>query len=324
MQLTQMSKTSSVVVLGAGGFLGRALIESGLASVPIKAVSRIIPLDMESVTEGVTWFAADLGNPKSLQSILEEGDIVLNLVYMSGANETGNTGLLDNIVEACLKAGATRLIHCSTAVVAGATRVSHVTEVTPCVPQTSYERIKLALEQRAVSALSRGLDVGILRPTAIVGPGGQNLRKLATSLQHGNEIANYFRASLSAQRRMHLVPVIDVIGGLLHLAAMPAALGGGIFIVSSDDDPGNNFNGVEEILLNCLGKKPRRWPLVPFSPKLLGILLKLLGRSDTDTDRIYDSQKLRGAGFTSNCSIAEAVRDFGVDFQKTNVSIDCW
>ena len=317
-----MSKMSSVVVLGAGGFLGRALVESGLASVPIKAVARTIPLDMDSVKEGVTWFAADLGNPTSLQSILDDGDIVLNLVYMSGANEAVNIRLLDNIVEACLKAGAARLIHCSTAVVAGATRASYVSEVTPCVPQTSYERVKLTLEQRAASALSSGLDVGILRPTAIVGPGGQNLRKLATSLQHGNEIANYFRASLSGQRRMHLIPVIDVIGGLLHLAAMPTALGGGIFIISSDDDPDNNFNSVEKILLNCLGKKPRRWPLVPISRKVLDIFLKLLGRSDTDTARIYDSQKLRGTGFASNCSIAEAVRDFGVDFQQKSQCID--
>ena len=302
---------SSLVILGAGGFVGKALIGGGHSPLPIKAVARNIPSDADLTRSGVTWLAADLLTSTSLKEVMEPRDVVINLAYMPDAGEADNVRLIDNVIEACLRSRVPRLVHCSTAIVAGATRASRVVESTPCEPRTPYEITKWALEQRVRNALSTGLDVGILRPTAILGPGGQNLLKLAKSLQTGSRIANYFRACLFGRRPMHLVPVRNVAAALLHLAVLPAALNGNIYNVSSDDDPTNNFESVEAILLRSLGLQPRKLPLLPLPMQVLALILRLLGRSVTNMARIYDSQKLLATNVVPVDSVADAVREFG-------------
>jgi len=312
---------SSLVILGASGFLGKCLIAAGNFPMPIKALARIIPSDIDITQEGVTWIQVDLLNIKSLNEALAPGDVVINLAYMSGTSKAENICLIDNIIEACLYSKVARLVHCSTAVVVGATMSSRVIESTPCEPLTPYEQTKWALEQRVLGALSKGLDVSILRPTAIIGHGGKNLLKLAKSLKSGSRVASYFRASLYGKRPMHLVPVCNVAAALLHLAIFPEALNGNVYIVSSDDDPINNFEGIEEILLHSLGQKPRSLPLLPLPKLLLSLLLRLLGRSETSITRIYDSDKLLSTNFKPVDSVFKAVTDFSDAF-KNNVSRD--
>jgi nucleoside-diphosphate-sugar epimerase len=307
---------ASLVILGASGFLGKCLIAAGNLPMPIKAISRTTPSDVDIAQEGVTWIAVDILNIRALNEVLDAGDIVINLAFMSGASKFENICLIDNIIVACLNSKVARLVHCSTAVVVGATASSRVIESTTCKPLTPYEQTKWSLEQRVLESLSKGLDVGILRPTAVVGPGGKNLFKLARSLKSGNRVSNYFRASLYGKRHMHLVPVNNVVAALIHLAIFPRDLSGNIYILSSDDDYKNNFQDVEEILLQSLGQKPRYLPLLPLPKCLLSLLLRLLGRSDTNSIRIYDSSKLLSTNFKPIDSVMKAVIDFGDTFNS--------
>jgi nucleoside-diphosphate-sugar epimerase len=301
----------ALVILGASGFLGRAVMAAGRFPMPIKAVSRKAPADGNYDRERVTWLEADLSMPSALDDVLEPDDIIVNLAYTSNAGEAVNLGLIDNIVQGCLRRRAARLIHCSTAVVVGAPKLSGVLETTPCRPSTPYGRTKLALEHRVLSAVPRGLDVGILRPTAIVGPGGQNLVKLARSLQSGVAIVNYLRASLLSVRAMHLVPARNVAAAVLHLAGLPVPLAGNIYQVSSDDDPNNNFRSVERTLSVSLGLQPRSLPLLPVPEGVLLLLLRILGRPERDVASAYDSRKLLATGFKPIDTVLNAVREFG-------------
>jgi nucleoside-diphosphate-sugar epimerase len=114
---------------------------------------------------------------------------------------------------------------------------------------------------------------------------------------------------------MHLVPVRDVAAALLHLAFLPAALNGNVYQVSSDDDPDNNFRSVEETLRRALGLGPRRWPLLPLPRQVLALALWVLGRSETNLARIYDSTKLLSTAFVPVQPVAAAVREFGESFK---------
>jgi nucleoside-diphosphate-sugar epimerase len=301
----------SLVILGASGFIGRTLIAEGHSLLRIKAVVRNIPVDVDITQKGVIWLEADLSKATSLYDLLATGDVVINLAYKNDANEVDNIAIIDNIISACLRSRVSRLVHCSTAVVVGSTRVSRVIESTPCLPLTPYERTKWAIEQRVLGALPRGLDIRILRPTAVVGLGGQNLLKLATSLVGGSAFTNYLRASLFGRRPMHLVPVRNVTAALLHLSVLPAASDGNIYIVSSDHDPSNNFHNIEEIMLRSLGLQARKLPLLPIPSEVLSLALRLLGRSELGVTRIYDSEKLHDSGFKPIDSVENAVREFG-------------
>jgi nucleoside-diphosphate-sugar epimerase len=311
----------SLVILGASGFLGSALVAEGHFSVPIKAVVRDISREGKSLPQGVTRLQADLHKASSLDDVLCSGDVVCNLAYARDAGETVNLQMIDNIIEACFRSQVSRLVHCSTAVVVGAAPELQILESTACMPQTPYEKTKWMMEQRVLSALPRGLDVGILRPTAIVGPGGQNLLKLAIALQHGNGVVNYLRASAFGRRFMHLVPVRNVTAALLHMLGMSDTLNGNIYHVSSDNDPNNNFERVEEVLLLSLGLPARRLPLLPLPPEVLSLLLGLKGRPAMEIERIYDPGKLLETGFTPVDTVINAVREFGAAI-RTHKSVN--
>ncbi|MDB4877492.1 MAG: putative NADH-flavin reductase [Gemmatimonadetes bacterium] len=308
----------SLVILGAGGFLGRTMVAESRSSLPIKAVARSIPRDRKPERPGVTWIEADLMDPGSIDSVLEDGDVVVNLAYMPYASAADNLRLIDNVVDASLRTGACRLVHCSTAVVVGASQAARVDETTPCRPATSYERSKWAVEQHVCAAVARGLDVAIVRPTAIIGPGGQNLLSLSRSIRQAPRIISYARACLFGARPMHLVPVRDVAAALLHVAMLPGALAGEVFIASSDDDSSNNFRSVEVILTEALALPRRTLPLLLLPTGMLSLLLRLRGRSETRLDRTYAHEKLRATGFRPVDTIAAVVREFGESVRETS------
>jgi len=278
---------------------------------PVKAVARSIPSAGGLVREGVRWYEANLLTATSLDRVLGHGDIVCNLAYMADADESANVAMIDKIIEACWRANVSRMVHCSTAVVSGAARSLQIRESDACMPVGGYEKTKWVLERRVLASLREGFDVGILRPTAIVGPGGENLLKLATSLQSGKRALNYLRASVLRNRPMHLVSVRDVTAALLHLVGMPIALGGNIYHVSADDDVNNDYERIEAILLRSLGLPARRVPLLPIPDVLRSLVFGMMGRSELTIRSKYDSRKLLDTGFKSTDSVANAVFEFG-------------
>lgn len=305
-----------LVVFGASGFLGRHLVEDVRKSGGgLRAVTRQ-PTSVTSAA-GVEWIRADLTDPTSLERALRSDDTVLNLAYMPSAGMADNLAALDNLINACSKRGVKRLIHCSTAMVAGSTRVHTIDEATECRPLTPYERCKLALEQRVLTQAGSRMEVVILRPTAIIGPGGANLVSLAVSLLSGSPLLSYVRRSVFGNRPMHLVPVSTVVSAILHVARLPSQIDGETFYVAADDDPDNRFASVERILRSSLELPPFRARAIPVPTDFLSLALRLRGRSDVDPSRIYLWNKLRHTGFLPKETLADAIDDFGTWFLKS-------
>jgi len=305
----------SIVLLGATSFIGKAIISSNSHRLPIKAVARSPEKGKNINQVNISWYEVDLFDPNSLESVLEHGDIIINLVYMHDKSEKDNKFLLKNILESCKRKGVSRMIYCSTAGVVGATKDLKVNEVTPCVPVSNYEKTKYNLEQQLFKSISKTFDIGILRPTCVVGPGGQSLLKLALDLKSSSWLVNYLRASLFGSRPMHLVSVNNVANALLHLAFLKKPLNKNIYIVSSDEDPNNNFKKVEECLMQAMGIKKRSIPLIPIPLIVLSLILRLRRRSHFNMSRKYDSTKLRLTGFVEASPPLKAVHAFGISMK---------
>ena len=306
---------SSIVIFGASGFLGNALLASAELIGPVKAIVRSIPVNLEISSDHVTWIEADFMNPASLSGVLFEGDIVINLAFIQDGSCEANIILLNNIIDACVHSNVSKLIHCSTATVVGGAKTGQVNELSQCNPSTSYEKIKYSLEQLVLKSAERGLDVGIIRPTAIIGAGSQNLVKLAQSLVHGKPLVNYLKSCVLGTMPMHLVPVRNVVAVLLHLSNQVNKLEGSIFIVSSDKDPDNNFKKVKQILINEFNLAVPRFPYI-FIPKILQVLIfKILNRTDINMDRTYEETKVGDLGIVSVDSVSAAVKQFANAFE---------
>lgn len=310
----------SLVILGASGFLGKSLLCSADLFGSVKAIVRSIPTNVDVYQKKVTWIEADLTNPSSLIGVLSEGDIVINLAYIPDSDKLKNVTLINNIIEACVFSNVSRLVHCSTAVVVGDIKINHVNELSPCNPVTPYEHTKLALEKRVLSASLRGLDIGILRPTAIVGCDGKNLLKLAHSLMYGNQFSNYLKTCVLGKMPMHLVPVRTVVSALLHMALLTKQLDGNIFIVSADDDIDNNFQRVGEILTEELGLNRSVLPYIILPRVLQLFLFKIINRNDINMNRTYNSKKLSDYDFEPIDSVNEAVRQFAHSIKQDNLT----
>ena len=181
---------------------------------------------------------------------------------------------------------------------------------TICNPKTDYEKIKLNIEELILKSLTTKIDVGILRPTAIVGYGGKNLKKLTNSLIYGNKIINYLRTCVLGSSPMHLVSAQNVVEALIFLALFKKRLNGNIFIVSEDESIDNNFKKVQEILIEELGLKSSLFPYI-YLPKILqSLLFKILDRSDLNVKRIYDSKKIIKYGFKPKDTFKNAIKEF--------------
>jgi nucleoside-diphosphate-sugar epimerase len=301
---------NSLVVLGSTSFLGKVLLNTINSDVLIKAVVREIPIDAEKYTKRVQWIKVDAINTYSLNKILAKEDIVINLIYIRDDKMTTNIKLINNIIEACICSKVSRLIHCSTASVYGDISTHYINELTSCNPKTNYEKVKKSVEEVVLKAQTEGLDVGIIRPTAILGFGGKNLKKLTYSLISGNKFINYLRTCVLGTMPMHLVPARNVVGALIFLALYKKKLNGNIFIVSEDENINNNFKKVQEILIDELGLEHPIFPYI-FLPRILqSILFKIINRSDLNIKRNYDSKKIIEYGFKPNDTIKEAIKQF--------------
>lgn len=113
---------------------------------------------------------------------------------MSDLSKQENTTTIQNIGEACVKVKIKRMIHCSTAIVVGRAHETNVDEDTICHPTDTYTYIKLTVERVLLEKYGDQFETVILRLTAVFGPGGKNLLKLANDLIYGNHITNYFKS----------------------------------------------------------------------------------------------------------------------------------
>lgn len=252
----------------------------------------------------------DLRERESVIAALPTGSTVVNLAYSRAGGLEENLAMSANLAEACLRRSAERLVHLSTAVVAGLVREEWVTETTPCRPADEYQRTKLEVEAQ-LERLTRGhLPLLLLRPTAVFGRGGANLRQPVQSLLSGPRALNYLRSCLYGRRAMNLVPVETVAAAVEFFLRGPNAPREGVYLVTADEEPENNFRDVERRLLRGLGRRDYRIPPPPLPPWCLETLLRLRGRLVLHPTTRFSSARLRGAGFTAPLPLGEALERY--------------
>ncbi len=310
---------NSLVILGCNSFIGRALLNTfnnANNNVLVKAVAREIPEGIERNSIGIKWIKTDYINSSSLTKIFSQGDIVINLTYINDDCRDANIILINKIIDACILSKVSRLVHCSTTSVIGDIENKYINESTLCCPKTPYEKIKMEIEEKVSKASLGGIDVGILRPTAVIGYGSKNLQKLSDSLMYGNQMINYIKRFVMGKMSMHLVPVRNVASALLFLAFLKKKLDKNIFIISSCDDSDNNYIKVEKILLNELGLRVNKFPKIFLPIILQKLLFRVINRHDLVPERIFDSRKIREYGFEPLGNLKEAISDFSISIKK--------
>ena len=307
-----------VVVVGAGGFIGRHLLAIFEYQKEIKL--RVLVHKNYNIAlfnrEYTTVVEGDLLCPETLDKLCVGGATVINLAYLRDQPRQDNLTAINNLLEACVKAKINRFVHCSTAAVFGRVSSNIVTENTKCNPVNEYEITKMQIEEVVLERAGSVFDVVILRPTAIFGPGGKNLLKLANDLRSGNKIANYLKACLCNMRKMNFVSVHNVVAAIEFLMQTDKKINRELFIVSDDGFQSNNYSYVERYLIKSLGLVGYPLPVIPIPYFVLKMLLKLAGKSNFNPCCVYSCQKLLNLGFKKNILFEDELADFVEWYKK--------
>jgi nucleoside-diphosphate-sugar epimerase len=303
----------TIAITGASGYIGKHLVaelaRQGGCRIKVLSRSRRREIDAGESGCNIEVIEGDLRAPETLRGFFEPGCTVVNLVYLRNAGQAENIAVIDNLLAACRSAKIGRLIHCSTADVAGRTRDNPVTESTPCHPVTEYGITKLKVEKVVLDAAG-SLEAAILRPTAVFGRGGENLNKLAGNLVAGRRVRNYLKSCLFGKRRMNLVHIANVVAAILFLIHHAADIGGEVFIASDDDNPTNNYADVERFLMREFNIPYYSMPRFLVPSGVLSFLLRLLGRNNINPRSVYAPGKLIGYGYTRPVSFENGLAEY--------------
>jgi nucleoside-diphosphate-sugar epimerase/predicted dehydrogenase len=228
------------LVTGAGGFLGRALMQRLLQDGRIvRAHFRRPPLDAPADPRLQVVYG-DLGDPEVVDHLVKDVDIVFHVgaATKGGAAdfERGTIWGTRNVIDACLRHKVSRLVYVSSMSVldhANHREGQRVDETWAYEPHPekrgAYTQTKLEAEQLVLQAIrERSLPAVILRPGQIFGPG-------ATQAPSGViGLAGRWLVVGDGSLSIPLVYVDDVVSALLLAAARPEVIGQIFHIVTPE------------------------------------------------------------------------------------------
>ncbi|UJR81327.1 NAD-dependent epimerase/dehydratase family protein [Sandaracinus amylolyticus] len=205
--------TPLVLVDGAGGFLGRHVVDALRArGMRVRATDR----PGVALPDADECVSADLARD-ALEPLFEGATHVVHvaglfdLAAQKDALWRANVDVARRVAEAAAIARVRRLVHVSSVTVYGRPRAAPVREDAPQRPERAYERSKQEGEG-AVRAIARasGLPLVIARPSGIYGPHGRyGLAAMASTIALAAASGRGHR-SVRSETRMTHVHVEDV------------------------------------------------------------------------------------------------------------------
>jgi nucleoside-diphosphate-sugar epimerase len=255
------SMPKKVFVTGANGFTGsnlcRHLVERGdrvRAMVrPSSDIDALAGLDVELVRGDL---AVDDGIPAEALRGVEIVYHIAALFRQEGATRNAfmnvNATGTERLLEAAMRAGVSRFVHCSTVGVHGHIEQPPATETAPYRPGDWYQESKLEGEKRA-QAFGRAHDfpVAVIRPAGIYGAGDMRFLKLFRAIENGT-----FWMIGDGKPLYHFVYVDDLVQGIVLAGEQNAAVGEA-FILSGPEYV--TIGRLVELIARELGKPVPRW-----------------------------------------------------------------
>jgi nucleoside-diphosphate-sugar epimerase len=220
---------ADVLVTGAGGFLGSALVQRLVGQgAKVRAGVRRMP---KIVLAGVDYVVGDLGDAEYVDMLTADVDTVFHVgAAMKGSAVDFTRGTItgtQNMIAGCLRHEVRRAVHVSSLSVLdhAGRRDGAVNEASPLEPHAerrgAYTQTKLEAERLVMNAAKeQGLPAVVIRPGVIFGPGAE-----ASSPAGSFPMFGCWVVVGSGSLPLPLVYVDDVVDGLIQAALRPSLEG---------------------------------------------------------------------------------------------------
>jgi nucleoside-diphosphate-sugar epimerase len=255
----------NVLVTGATGFAGGHLARALAARDDgVRALVRHPAPDLAAA--GVELVTGDLERPETLPAALAGVDVVYHVAALyrqAGLPEATyrrvNAESAGWIVRAAAKAGVRRVVHCSTVGVHGDIEHPPADETAPLRPGDVYQITKLEGERLAqLAAAETGVELVVVRPSGIYGPGDRRLLKLFRGVARRR-----FVILGRGEIFYHLTHVDDLVEGFRLAGTVPAAAGRTYILAGAEV---TTLEELVRIIADRAGVPAPRWhlPVWPF------------------------------------------------------------
>ncbi len=227
-----------ILVTGGKGFLGSHLV-AGLVKdgedVRIFAHKHPDTGKRELAEENVIW--GDIRDQNAVEKAINGVDKVIHLVsnFRKGGSDKNeayaiNVKGTENVLNASLKFGVTRLVHCSTIGVHGNVRSIPADEETAFNPGDLYQETKLIAERHVWDFHKKtGLPISVIRPISMFGPGDFRMLKLFRMIKKGR-----FIVVGDGKALFQPAYIDDVVRGFLQCLDNNKAIGE-VFIIGGEE-----------------------------------------------------------------------------------------
>lgn len=254
-----------VAITGATGFLGSALARSFVGrGLTLQLLSRDARR-VDAIRRIGAVTAGDITDPAALDTLVDGCDAVIHTVSnfrsakdAPAAHWKTNVEGTRNALRAARQAGVRRFVHCSTIGVHGDVTRTPGDEDSPFAPGDLYQETKAAAEAACREAMADGdMEVVIVRPCSIYGPGDLRMLKMFRMLARGR-----FMRIGDCAANFHAVYIDDLIAGFERALETPG-IGGEAFIVG-----GEHYLPLERYLETAARAVGQRLPSlrVPYGP----------------------------------------------------------
>tara|TARA_Y100000034_G_scaffold131317_1_gene191805 strand:+ start:169 stop:1110 length:942 start_codon:yes stop_codon:yes gene_type:complete len=223
-----------VLVTGGSGFLGTHLVNKLL-----EQGRQVKILDIkEPKIKNVEFIKADIRNHNKVLEVTKDVDTIFHLASLVPQSKVDFSVYNDvicngtaSILKACKKYNI-KMVHVSSSGVYGGARDKPLTEDHPKNPSSNYGRAKMNAELQCQKYALQGVNVVMVRPMAIIGPGIYGIFKLFLKLVKKNIPLITFG---NGSNRIQLVSTSDTVDALLLAERYQKT--GEVFNLGSDNIP---------------------------------------------------------------------------------------